>query len=205
MKWIRSNALSIFFLLILLATMIGQALAGARVFNDEALQHGEVAISTLTYVKGPVFWSHVMENWQSEFLQFTMFIATTIYLVQKGSSESKKEGAEGTGDEPRRKVHWLYANSLVIVPTLIFFATWGAQSLTSLREYNMDQHAHHAAAIGWSAYIQSADFWERSLQNWQSEFLAVGSMVVFSIYLRQIGSPESKKLTAPNDENGPTY
>ena len=51
-------------------------------------------------------------------------------------------------------------------------------------------------------YAVSADFWNRTLQNWQSEFLAVGSMVVLSIYLRQRGSPESKPVGSPHTATG---
>ena len=56
--------------------------------------------------------------------------------------------------------------------------------------------------MAWTRYIVSADFWEKSLQNWQSEFLAIGTMVVFTIFLRQRGSPESKPVGAPHDETG---
>ncbi|HEX2291188.1 MAG TPA: DUF6766 family protein, partial [Pseudonocardiaceae bacterium] len=52
--------------------------------------------------------------------------------------------------------------------------------------------------VGWLGYLASADFWNRTLQNWQSEFLAIGSMVVLSVYLRQRGSPESKPVGAPH-------
>jgi hypothetical protein len=51
------------------------------------------------------------------------------------------------------------------------------------------------------SYLGSADFWNRSLQNWQSELLAVGSFAVLSVFLRQRGSPESKPVCA---EHGAT-
>ena len=51
-------------------------------------------------------------------------------------------------------------------------------------------------------YVLNADFWEATLQNWQSEFLAVGTMVIFTVYLRQRGSPESKPVGAPHEETG---
>jgi hypothetical protein len=205
MKWIRSNGLSIFFLVILLLALVGQACAGVKVFNADQAAHGDAAITTWTYVKGPVFWGHVMENWQSEFLQFSLFIGGTIFLVQRGSSESKDtEGPDSDGRSDHGR-HWIYANSLLLVMTLIFFLTWGAQSMGNWREFNQEQLAHHSPTISWTSYVHNADFWERSLQNWQSEFLAVGSMVAFSIYLRQQGSPESKVVEAAHHEHGPTY
>ena len=51
-------------------------------------------------------------------------------------------------------------------------------------------------------FVGSADFSEATLENWQSEFLAVGSMAVFSIYLRQRGSPESKPVGASHEATG---
>ncbi len=84
----------------------------------------------------------------------------------------------------------------------IFFATWFAQSLNYWRVFNDEQRAHSEATVSWGRYLLDPNFWETTLQNWQSEFLAVGVMVVFTIYLRQRGSPESKPVGAPHDETG---
>lgn len=96
----------------------------------------------------------------------------------------------------------LYENSLLIVMTLIFLATWLAQSLNNWRFFNEDRVDHDLPPVSWRRYVLDPDFWERTLQNWQSEFLAVGAMVVFTIYLRQRGSPESKPVGAPHDQTG---
>ena len=85
---------------------------------------------------------------------------------------------------------------------LIFFATWFGQSLNSWRVYNLAQREHDERTISWAGYLLGPDFWEKTLQNWQSEFLAVGTMAVFTVYLRQRGSPESKPVGAPHDETG---
>ena len=61
---------------------------------------------------------------------------------------------------------------------------------------------HGDGAISWAEYLTRADFWERTLQNWQSEFLAVGSMAIFAVYLRQRGSPESKPVGASHAATG---
>jgi hypothetical protein len=96
----------------------------------------------------------------------------------------------------------VYENSLVLAMTAIFFATWAAQSLNNWRAFNAEQLEHDDASVSWGRYLLDPDFWERTLQNWQSEFLAVGTMAVFTIYLRQRGSPESKPVGAPHDETG---
>jgi hypothetical protein len=161
-----------------------------------------------------------MENWQSEFLQFTVFIGATVWLVQKGSNESKRLEDVGTETDKKQRVgryasersprwaktrglrRWLYENSLLITMTSIFFATWCVQSLNNWRLFNDEQREHSEATVSWGRYLLDPNFWEKTLQNWQSEFLAVGVMVVFTIYLRQRGSPESKPVGAPHDETG---
>jgi len=169
-------------------------------------------------VRSPDFGGAVLENWQSEFLQFSLFIAATIWLVQKGSNESKKLEDVGLESDKRQRVgrhtpadgprlarfdDWrtrLYENSLLLVMAVIFFATWFGQSLNNWRVFNAEQLESDEEALSWGRYLLDPDFWEKTLQNWQSEFLAIGTMVVFTIYLRQRGSPESKPVGAPHDE-----
>jgi hypothetical protein len=94
----------------------------------------------------------------------------------------------------------VYENSLLLAMTTIFVLTWLGQSLNNWREFNAEQREHDEAAVAWGSYLLNPDFWDKTLQNWQSEFLAVGTMAVFTIYLRQRGSPESKPVGAPHDE-----
>jgi hypothetical protein len=214
----KENGLSLFFAAIFLATLVGQSFAGQHNYNSQQTAHGQQALSWLHYLVTPDFGGAVMENWQSEFLQFSLFIAATIWLLQKGSNESKKLEDTGLESNERQKIgphtptggpRWakaddirtrVYENSLLIVMTLIFFATWFGQSLNNWRVFNQEQTAHEATPVSWGRYLLDPDFWEKTLQNWQSEFLAVGTLVVFTIYLRQRGSAESKPVGAPHDE-----
>jgi hypothetical protein len=84
----------------------------------------------------------------------------------------------------------------------IWLATWLAQSITGATEYNSERLDHQQDAVSWAEYLTRPDFWEKTLQNWQSEFLAVGSMAILAVYLRQRGSPESKPVGAPHDATG---
>jgi hypothetical protein len=59
-----------------------------------------------------------------------------------------------------------------------------------------------AAPVSVFKFAGTADFWFQSMQNWQSEFLAVGCLIVLSIVLRQHGSPQSKPVTAPHSQTG---
>jgi hypothetical protein len=217
--FVRNNGLGLFFGGIFLLTLIGEALVGHADFNHQQLSHHDDPISLSRYVFSSGFGSDVMENWQSEFLQFTLFILATVWLVQKGSNESKRldeaglesdreqkvgrhapENAPGSAKQERGFRRFAYENSLLLAMATIFLLSWGGQSLNNWRAYNDDQREHGGSALGWSEYVVNADFWERSLENWQSEFLAVGTLAVFTIYLRQRGSPESKPVGAPHDE-----
>jgi hypothetical protein len=215
---IRNNALSILFLVLFVATLVGQSVAGFLENNDELTQHGDAPMSFVDFVTSSEFVVDVAENWQSEFLQFFLFIAATIWLVQRGSPESKKPGDEGPGSDEEQKVgehaepdspSWakqrgllltIYSNSLLAVMGTIFALSWFAQSLAGAVVYNSENIDHGQAAITWGEYLLTPEFWSRTLQNWQSEFLAVGAMIAFSMFLRQRGSSESKPVGSPHYE-----
>ena len=216
----RENSLSLVFLLFFVLAVMGQAYAGWNDFNDEALAHQEATISFGRYLTSSSFGNAVLENWQSEYLQFTLYILLTVWFVQRGSPESKEIGQEGGesdeeqlvgehahAESPRwaRLAGWrraLYSNSLVALMATIWLLSWFGQSVTGWSEYNSDQLTHDQPTVNWLGYLGTANFWEATLQNWQSEFLAVGSMAGFSIYLRQRGSPESKPVGAPHHATG---
>jgi hypothetical protein len=215
-RFLHENSLSIFFLAIFLLALAGQAYAGWLDFNETAREHHESVILLSNYVTSSNFGNAVMENWQSEFLQFTLFIVATVWLLQKGSPESKELDKAGLETDKDQKIGrhaqddsplwarvgglrtWAYSNSLLLLMAALWIGSWLAQSLTGWTDYNADQRDHQAEPVSWLAFIGTPHFWEATLQNWQSEFLAVGSMAVFAIYLRQRGSPESKPVGAPS-------
>jgi Domain of unknown function (DUF6766) len=219
-RWLFEQSLTLFFLAIFLLALVGQSIAGFFAYNDEQRAHDEQAISYGRYLVSSDFGGNVMENWQSEFLQFTLIILATVWLVQRGSTESKKIEEAGPETDEDAKVgraapdeapRWaraqglrlkLYENSLGFAMLLVFFGAWLAQSLTNWTMFNDEQTSHGEAAVSWGHYLRAADFWNRTLQNWQSEFLAIATMAAFSIYLRQRGSPESKPVGAPHEETG---
>jgi Domain of unknown function (DUF6766) len=221
-RLLREQGLSLVFLILFLAALAGQAFAGWHDFNDRETWHALMAGQTPEtigfgrYLTTSSFAQAVTENWQSEYLQFTLFILLTVWFVQKGSPESKQPGESGAEsdaqqhvgthvlpDSPRwaRAGGWrlaIYSNSLVLVMGAIWLWCWLAQSVSGWSEYNAERLEHEQPSLSWLGYVGSADFWQTTLQNWQSEFLAVGSMAVLSIYLRQRGSPESKPVGCPH-------
>lgn len=219
-SFLRENSLSIVFGLLFLAALVGTAVAGRIEYNADAITHGGKAVSLSTYITSSQFGLQVMENWQSEYLQFMLLMMLTIWLLQRGSPESKELDKAGIESKKAQKIgsaaradspKWaragglktaIYSNSLLILMSLIFFGSWFAQSVTGWTAYNQNQHDHNEAKISWVSYIGNANFWEGTLENWQSEFLAVGSFSIFAIYLRQRGSPESKPVGSPHEATG---
>lgn len=220
MRWLKENSLALAFLIMFLLAVGGQAVAGMMEYNDQQAANGSEPISLLQYVASSAFAVNVAENWQSEYLQFFLFIMLTLWLVQKGSPESKephKAGAESDEDQQigqyadddspgwarvRGIRLWLFSNSLGLVMGIIFLLSWLAQSVAGQAAYNAERLGDLRDPVTWGAYVTSPEFWDRSLQNWQSELLAVLSMVVLSIYLRQRGSPESKPVGAAHTSTG---
>jgi hypothetical protein len=221
--FLRSNSLSVFFLVIFLLALGAQSYAGWHKYNDDQYAHEENGISYTRYLTSSSFAQAVTENWQSEYLQFVLYIMATIWFVQRGSPESKAyrdRGRESDEDQslghharpdspaPARRaggvLRALYSNSLLVWMGVIWLLSWFGQSVSGWSEYNSNQLSHGENGTNWIGYIGSADFWEATLQNWQSEFLAVGSMAIFAVYLRQRGSPESKPVGAPHDETAAT-
>ena len=217
---IRNNSLSLFFGLIFVAALIGQALTGVAEYNNQQVVEGLQQITLGQYITSSSFAVDVAENWQSEYLQFFLYILGTVWLLQQGSPESKALDKQGTESDKEQKVaeyagtdspHWarrrgfrlgLYSRSLGIVMGLIFAASWFAQSIAGHAAANEQRLNQLQDPDSYLSYVFSAEFWNRTLQNWQSEFLAVGSMVVLSIYLRQRGSPESKPVGSPHSATG---
>jgi hypothetical protein len=217
-RFLRDNGMTLVFAALCLLTILGEALAGWKNYNEEQLAHHEQAISLGRFLYSSTFAEAISENWQSEFLQFSTFIWGAIYLAQRGSSESKPPDELGSGSDKEQKVgayadedsplwarlgDWrtrLYSHSLIIVMTLFFFFSWGAQAVSGWSDYNQTQQEHKEATVSFVTYLVRPDFWEKTMQNWQSEFMAVATMAILTVYLRERGSPESKPVGAPHAE-----
>lgn len=216
--WRENNLSIVMGGLFFVAFLFGQAWTGFLVSNEERSEHGRRPQRLTEYLLGAHFAEATMENWESEFLQAGAFILATAWLYQKGSAESKDPDKREAVDRDPRKVRdkskapwpvrrdgWilrLYENSLVIAFFSLFLVSFFLHACAGRAEYNQDQSWHGGAPISVLGYMGSSQFWFESFQNWQSEFLAIACMVIFTIWLRQRGSPESKPVDAPHSETG---
>jgi hypothetical protein len=217
-EWLRDHGLLITNLLLFVIFFIGMVLSGVRVYNSEQLEHGEEAVALGGYLLSGDFYEATFENWESEFLQMAMYVVLTAFLFQRGSSESKPVDGPAPQDEdpreaadrpdapwPVRRGGWVltaYEHSLSALFFILFFASITAHAISGAHAYSDEQLAHGGEPVSTLQYLSTSQFWFESFQNWQSEFLAVASIVFASVYLRQRGSPESKPVAEPHRETG---
>ena len=215
----RNNGLSVVMLgMFFLLFIFGQAYSGWLEDNEDRVEHGQRRQPLSTYLTSAHFAEATMENWESEFLQMGVFVLFTVFLYQKGSAESKDPDKREEVDRDPRRVRdksgapwpvrrggWilkLYENSLSLAFFFLFAVSFILHAVSGRLQFNEEQALHGAPAVSLGGYMTNSRFWFESFQNWQSEFLAIGCMVVFSIYLRQKGSPESKPVDAPHSKTG---
>ena len=216
-KTLKDNGLTIVLLLLFLGSLVGQWIAGWQYHNAELLEHGQEPIAATAFLTDPLFLSTVFENWESEFLQMATYVVLTAFLFQRGSAESRdpdKPPRDGRLSDIRagkdspgwlkggRASRQLYANSLGIVLFLLFVASFVLHWTFSAREFAENQLLHGQAPPTALEFLREPQLWFESFQNWQSEFLSTAVLVVLSVFLRQINSPESKPLAAPHSQTG---
>ncbi|TRW24410.1 hypothetical protein FMM05_11300 [Flavobacterium zepuense] len=215
-EFIKNNSLSIVFIILFVITLAAQIVFGHQEYNKELIDNGGAAVNLQQYLTSGHFVESTFENWESEFLQMALFVVLTIFLKQKGSSESKKfDGTDEVDEKPnpnKEGTPWpvkkggfilkLYQNSLTIALLLLFIISFVLHFYGSLSDQNVENKLKGEALETTANYITDSRFWFESFQNWQSEFLSVFAIVALSIYLRQQGSPQSKPVDAPHDETG---
>ena len=217
-EWVKDHGLLLANIGLFLVFFSGMVVSGAAEYSEDQLAHGEQGVTVLGYLGTGAFLEATFENWESEFLQMGMYVILTVFLFQKGSSESKPVGRDAPQDEdprdaplksatpwPVRRGGWvlrLYEHSLSIMFLLLFLASFALHAVGGSEEYSSEQQSHGQPPVTVLAYLATSRFWFESFQNWQSEFLAVAVLVGASVYLRERGSPESKPVAEPHYETG---
>jgi hypothetical protein len=214
---LRDNALSLTMFGLFLIFLVAQSFTGYRSNNSENEEHGQPPESYAEYLTSGAFVEATFENWESEFLQMGAYVLLTAFLIQTGSPESKDPEGEEADKDPRAErdkpdapgpvkrgglALALYQHSLTIALFGLFLFSFVLHALGGHAEYNQQQLEHGQAAVSLWSFVTSAEFWFQSMQNWQSEFLAVAALAVLGIWLRQRGSPESKPVAAPHAQTG---
>lgn len=216
-RFIRENSLSLVMFGLFFTSLVGQIITGYQEYNQELKEHRQPQISNVKYLESGHFIEAVFENWESEFLQMGVYVLLTVFLKQKGSPESNKlEGKDAADSEsrtPQNNNHTLpvrreglalkvYENSLSLALFTLFFLSFTLHAIGGAKAFSQEQIQHGKQPVSAIQYVSTSQFWFESFQNWQSEFLSIGMLVVLSIFLRQKGSPQSKPVDSPNEETG---
>lgn len=206
-RFLRNNGLSLVLAGLFLIFWAAQAVSGWKVHNEEQIRHQAEKLTFQQYLASGHFWQATGENWESEFLQMAAYVVLTVFLFQKGSAESRDpdQPEDGDGKEPPPSAEnhgFLYRNSLSLCLLALFACSFVLHAVGGLKESNEELAEHGEPVQSLGEFLGGAEFWFQSFQNWQSEFLAVLSIVVLSIFLRQEGSPESKDINSPNSATG---
>jgi hypothetical protein len=217
MKWIKYNSLSLVFFILFVFAIIGQAVTGLKQHNQEMEDEGGKTVTMGQYLQSGHFLQTTFENWESEFLQMALFVILTMFLYQKGSSESKdpdkeKEEVDREPDPNRKDAPYpvkkggfllsIYKQSLCYTLSLLFLVSFFLHWYGSLKDFNEGQLLKGKPQESAMEYLNNSRFWFESFQNWESEFISIFAIVIFSIFLRQKGSPQSKPVDAPHAETG---
>lgn len=179
-------------------------MSGWFIHNYERRVASRPDLAFREYLLSGHFWQATGENWESEFLQMGLYVVLTIFLYQKGSAESKDP------DDPHKyemetshaKASWLYRNSLSLAFLALFAISFSIHATGGLTQENEKRMEQGQPQVAMADLLTGSHFWFESFQNWQSEFLAVLSIVTLTIFLRQKGSPESKAVGAPHSKTG---
>ncbi|WP_120521772.1 DUF6766 family protein [Arthrobacter celericrescens] len=217
-RWLKNNGLLLANAGLFVVFLCGMVISGVANYNEDQLAHGQQTVDLPAYLRSGAFVEAVFENWESEFLQMAMYVVLTIFLFQKGSSESKPLGKKAEQDEdprkaaitrntpwPVRKGGWIlvvYEHSLSGLLVILFLGSVLMHAVGGAEAYSEEQLAHGAPPVTAWEYMATSRFWFESFQNWQSEFLAVAVLVGASVFLRERGSPESKRVAEANSETG---
>jgi hypothetical protein len=216
-RLLRDNSLSSTMFGLFFVFVTAQSIVGLSDYNSTQKEHGRPPVGYGQYLGSGDFVEAVFENWESEFLQMGSYVVLTAFLYQRGSAESKDPEAEDPDahygeDRHRADAPWpvrrgglalkIYENSLGIALLAIFVFSFVLHAIGGAEAYSQEQVEHGEASVSTLQYLGTSRMWFESFQNWQSEFLAIGAMVVLSIYLRQRGSPESKPVAAPHTKTG---
>src|SRR4051812_38863399 len=213
---LRENGLLLAMSGLFAASVIGQLFTGLHEHNAEAAAHGRAVLGVGAYLTSGHFIEAVFENWESEFLQMGLFVLLTVVLRQKGSPESKRidgdEEVDARPDRARSGAPWpvrvggfvgrIYEHSLSLALLGLFVISFALHVVTGAAAYSEEQRAHGETAVSAMEYLTTPQLWFESFQNWQSEFMSIGALVVLSVFLRQKGSPESKPVDASVSKTG---
>lgn len=204
-QWLKDNSLSVIFFSLFLITLAAESFSGLLSYNALLTAHGLPPLSYFQYLHTGTFLDGIFENWQAAVLQLACLVIFSATFHQKGASHSRKpEGSSLPKEQDGANRPWVYRNSLFLAFAFLFAVSFIAHSVFGDMAYNEARAIFGGKPIPVAEYVLTSDFWVTNTQTWEAEFAVIGLFIVFSIFLRQQGSPESKPVNETNEATGET-
>ncbi|HZC07285.1 MAG TPA: DUF6766 family protein [Ktedonobacterales bacterium] len=216
LRFLHDHAVSSAMLLLFACSLVGQSVTGYR---EQAPSARDTRSAYGQYLVSSDFLETVAENWEGEFLPLTAYVLFTSFLHERGAKESRnpdKQGDEPTDKQPSPAeakrtgaswplrvggpIRWIYLHSLPLAFLTIFLAAVIVHALSGLGDYNSTLVASHEHPVSVLGYLASNTFWLQSTRNWEAGFFSTAMLAVFSIFLREKGSPVSKDADQANSD-----
>ncbi|WP_419825740.1 DUF6766 family protein [Sphingomonas sp.] len=199
-RFLNDNGLSLALMALFVLTLAGQAATGWWAYDAARVAARLAGVGFAAYLGTGNFLDGLFSNWQAAVLQLAVLISLGAVLRQKGATHSRQPGDD---DDPGRGDHgWVYAHSLALAFAALFAVTFAGHLVCGAMKYNEDQALQHLPPVDLGTYAASPAFWFSAFQCWEAEFAVIGIYVVFSIFLRQEASPESKPVDASDEQTG---
>ena len=202
---IRDNSLSIVLFALFGICIVAQSFAGWRLQNETLAAHGLAPIDFWRNMASATFLQGLASNWQAAFLQLASLILFSGLLYQRGAAHSRdplRPIVESERRDAAARFSWFYRNSLFLAFLLLFVLSFVLHVASGRAAFNEERTLTRRPPISISTYLISAKFWSTTLQAWQAEYVAIALFVVFSIFLRQQYSAESKPIEASDEATG---
>lgn len=201
-KW---NSLSVVLFALFLICLFAQTFAGWWLQNETLAAHGRPPIGYWQNLTTGTFLEGLASNWQAAFLQLASLIVFSGLLYQKGAAHSRDPlhpRSESERLSAASRFSWLYRNSLSLAFLGLTVLCFSLHIAFGLAATNEERGLTGRSPVSLSHYLTSAKFWSTNLQTWQAEYVAIAIFVIFSIYLRQEDSAESKPVEASDEATG---
>ncbi len=202
---IRDNSLSIVLFALFVICIVTQSFAGWWLQNETLAAHGLAPIGFWQNIVSATFLQGLASNWQAAFLQLASLVLFSGLLYQRGAAHSR-DPLKPIVEQERRDAavlfNWFYRNSLFLAFWLLFVLSFVLHVVSGCAAFNEERTLTGRPPISIAAFLISAKFWSSTLQTWQAEYVAIALFVVFSIFLRQQDSAESKPIGSSNEATG---
>ncbi|HEY5259097.1 MAG TPA: DUF6766 family protein [Rhabdochlamydiaceae bacterium] len=201
---IKDNSLSIVFFSLFAICISIQSYAAWLLQNETLASYGHTSVGYWDFLSSGTYLEGLASNWQAAVLQLASLILLSSFLFQRGAPHSLNPQKAQLKQKwiIARHFSWVYRHSFFIAFLLLFVLSFVLHIFVGASAFNEERALMGQPSISIPEFLLSAKFWTTTLETWQAEYLVIAIYVVFSVFLRQQDSPESKKIESKNKTTG---